>query len=337
MEDIQEARERFSVSRMKELGDEYQENYPWIQVVLNRFFGLGNAYLLSGMEAMIKILLVDDEVKTLCAKWIYNYTMPERFIHLLYSIGFVGVGDLHKPQYRPLGASSTSPPPITPTTHIVIHPSYAHALNLHTAVIGDIPADATLSRTGVTYETPGDGSIEEYIAQLNTLEEDLKTLPRGKDDASRFEMIVGDIIKLCFFRSLTNVEARVREVAGCSIRDWIASNTATSGFWEVMRNRYHATQIIWECKNYDNISSGDFYQVANYMTQEIGRFAIIAFRGEITKHYYDHIKRISADKNGIVLLLTEADLKVFIRQAKNGKVRENHIQEKYDRTVREIS
>ena len=74
------------------------------------------------------------------------------------------------------------------------------------------------------------------------------------------------------------------------------------------------------------------------MTKEIGYFSVLVFRGEVKKYYYDHIKRIATEKNGgIVPLITEKDLEVFMRQAINGKAREEHIQEIYDRTIREIS
>jgi hypothetical protein len=137
---------------------------------------------------------------------------------------------------------------------------------------------------------------------------------------------------------LTNVEPKVRDIEGRVIRDWIAANTAASGFWEMVRHRYEATQIIWECKNYQNLDAGAFHQAAYYMTREIGRFLVLCFRGEVKTHYYEHIKRIAAEKNGgITLLLTDRDLDVFIRQAINGKSREEHIREIYDRTVREIS
>src|SRR3712207_9136293 len=66
----------------------------------------------------------------------------------------------------------------------------------------------------------------------------------------RSEEIVGGVIRLCFFAWLTNVEPKRREVSKTVIRDWIASNRASFGFWEMVRHRYHATQVVWECKNY---------------------------------------------------------------------------------------
>ncbi len=168
---------------------------------------------------------------------------------------------------------------------------------------------------------------------------DLTTLPSGKSGAYKYEDIIGDIVKFCFFRSLTNVQSKERDVGGAVIRDWIAANRAASGFWEMVRQRYNATQIIWECKNYEELSADDFHQASYYMTKEIGTFSILVFRGrKVKKSYFNHIKRISNEKDGgIVLLLTERDLDVFLRQAINGKTKEDHIYELYDKTIRAIS
>ena len=118
----------------------------------------------------------------------------------------------------------------------------------------------------------------------------------------------------------------------------MASNTAAGGFWEIIRNRYNATEITWECKNYEDLEPSDFNQAGSYMTQEAGRFSVIVFRGTIEKHYYEHIKRVGADKGGgVILLLTDKDLQVFIRQTKASKSREEHIQDRYSTIVRAIS
>jgi len=338
LEDLQTARLSFSKSRLKDLGDEYAENYPQIQLVLSRFHGLGREFTVSGITDFIKKLLVDDVVKTHCAKWVFQHTTPDRFIELMYNIGFIGICQGTDVQYRSLGARSSTAPPISAATHVIVHPSYADALSLQNVVVESLSAEISLQAEGLQIELPDAVSLGEYSSRLDTLEEELKTLPTGPGAARQFEDLVGELIKLCFFRSLNNVEPRVSEVSGTSIRDWIAANVARNGFWEMVRQRYGATQIVWECKNYQDLGSDVFQQVASYMTKEIGRFAVVAFRGEMKKHYHDHIKRIASEKEGgIVLLLAEQDLKVFIRQARNGKIKETHIQEIYDRTVRAIS
>jgi hypothetical protein len=328
---------RFSDSRLKDLGDEYAENYPQIQLVLARFYGLGKEFTVSGIEMFIQKLLVDEEVKQACSRWLFNHTSPDRFMHLLYNIGFIGLKDGDDVTYRSLGPRSSSPPPVTSNTHALIHPSYVDALGLQDAVIHTLERTIELRKAGLLVELPGSINLEEYRQRLEQLLEDLKTLPFGDDSAADYERISGEIIKLCFFRALTNVEQRVRDNHGRVIRDWIASNRATGGFWEMVRARYDATQVVWECKNYVDLSSDDFQQVAYYMTAEIGRFAILSFRGEMKNHYYEHIQRVARLTKGVILLLTDRDLQVFIRQAINGKVKEDHILELYDRTVRQIS
>lgn len=100
-----------------------------------------------------------------------------------------------------------------------------------------------------------------------------------------------------------------------------------------------ATQVIWECKNEQKLTASDFQQVADYMNPQVGNFSVVCFRGKRLdrSHYYEHIRRIAHQFDGMVLLLTDDDLKVFVRQAMYGKIKENHIREIYDETQRKIS
>lgn len=338
IEDIQAARRRFSDSRLKDLGDEYAENYPQIQLVLARFYGLGREMSLSAVEAFIKKLLLDEEVKSLCARWIYSHTNPELFVQLLYGIGFLGIREGNAVIYRSSGVKAATPPAITAKVRAVIHPSYADALNLQNVVLTGLEEGRELQQAGIITELPSSLDLTEYTDRLVQLEAQLKTMPLGWDNASEYEDLVGEVIRLCFFSSLSNVEPKVRDHEGRVIRDWIAANRAPIGFWEMVRMRYQATQVVWECKNFADLDADVFHQAAYYMTKEIGRFVVVCFRGEMKKHYYQHIRRIASEKEGgIVLLLSDRDLLVFLRQARNGKAKEDHIRDLYDRTVRDIS
>jgi hypothetical protein len=337
IEDLQEARRVFSDNRLKELADEYADNYPQLQLVLSRFYGLGRQFTIKGIEDLIRKLLVDSEVKQHCAKWIYKYTQTDLFIKLFYSIGFLGIKIKDSSSlFRSSGPQTVGLPTLGVDTLIEIHPTYIEALSLQNSIVNSL-AKVDLRATGLIEELPGAVDLDEYQRLLVALQEDLKTLPRGRENSERFEEIVGEVIKLCFFKSLTNVEAKVRTVDSRVVRDWVAANHASNGFWELVRQRYDATQVIWECKNYDNLGADDFHQASYYMNDKIGRFAVIAFRGaEISKAYYGHIRRIADDRKGLVLLLTQKDLEVFIRRSMNGKSNEGHIQEQYDQTVRQI-
>lgn len=339
IEDLQDARKRFSESRLKDLGDEYSENYPQIQLVLSRFHGLGVEFTISGIESLLQKLVIDEEVRKLCELWLFNFTTPQRFIQLMYSIGFWGIrkrdGNI---QYRSVGTMAAPTPAIEQLTHVVIHPSYRHGLDLPDRVISDLDNDLILQKEGLILDIPDAIKLHDYFQEVNKLLETLDSIPLGHDGQKEYETLIGRMIELCFFRSLTNVGPQERDVEGRVIRDWIASNRASSGFWELVRSRYQATQVVWECKNFDELTPSAFHQIGYYLNDAIGHFGLVCFRGvEVENYQYGHLKRL-ADKDGkYILLLTERDVKVFLRQAKNGKVKESHIQEIYDRTIRKIS
>jgi hypothetical protein len=170
--------------------------------------------------------------------------------------------------------------------------------------------------------------------------DELKTLPTGKANADDFEDFVGKVIRLCFFRWLGNAENRVRDIDGKVIRDWIVSNTAHDGFWDHIRQRYHAMNVVWECKNYEELDPDDFHQINYYLTPAIGGCCVLVYRGEKkSKSYYGHIRRIAVNSKEptIVLLVNDRDLQVFIRQAISGKSKDSHMRGIFDDTIKAIS
>lgn len=340
IEDLLSARKRFSDSRLKDLGDEYDENYPRIQVVLEKFYGLGWRFTRQGMESLIQKLLVDEEIRAHCAAWFYaNASPPQTFVNLLFQIGFLGIVDARGDVcFRSVGPQTTSTPAITAANDFVVHPMYRDALDLQDIVVNTGVHKLQLGTVGLIEELPDGVDLSTYAETLTALESELASIHPGLSNAARFEKVVGEVIRLCFFRSLGNIEPKCRTYDGHIIRDWIASNRGSNGFWEMVRIKWGATQVVWECKNYDELKSDDFQQIAYYMNDEIGRFGIVVFRGDtLAPSYWPHLQRILRDKKGLILLMNDKDLKVFIRQARAGKVKEAHIQDRYDYTLRKIS
>ncbi|TGB33050.1 P-loop ATPase, Sll1717 family [Burkholderia thailandensis] len=336
--DLDDASKRYSTSRLKDLGDEFSENYPNISVVLEHFYGLGSEFTLVAIEDFIGKLLVNDKIRKYCSEWFYDFTVPFRFIELLYGIGFLGLSRKGKVTYKESGKDANAKLAIDASAQFVIHPTYQPALNIRPILVQRLNDETTLRNEGLLEELPENYRFDEYKDALNKTLTSLKSLEMGHAGASQFEEIVGDIIKLCFFRALTNIQPKVRTHDGSTIRDWVASNRAVNGFWEVIRSKYGATQVVWECKNYADLSPDDFHQVAYYFSCAFGKFGIIVFRGEIKDSYSRHISNV-ANKNqaGQILLLTQKDLEVFLRQAINGVFKENHIQDRYDHFVRQVS
>ncbi|MGX5056763.1 P-loop ATPase, Sll1717 family [Enterobacter asburiae] len=338
-DDLIYAAKRYSTSRLKDLGDEYAENYPNISLVIEYFFGLGNEFTLVAIEDFIQKLLVNDAISKYCKSWFYDFSTPFRFIELLYGIGFLGIRRKNTIEYKDSGKDSNSKPSFEHSSTFYIHPTYHQALNLRAFLLNDLKEQTTLRNEGVLEDLPDSFKLDEYKLALEDTLNKLKALPTGKESAKDFEDIVGNVIRLCFFRTLTNVQPQVRSHDNTSIRDWVASNRASDGFWEVIRAKYGATQIVWECKNYTELSSDDFHQLGYYLNDTFGHFGIIVFRGdELKSQYFRHISNIAnRNKSGLILILNTKDLEVFLRQAIKGTFKESHLQDKYDHMVRQIS
>ncbi len=339
-EDLDEARRSFSENRIKELADEYADNYPRLALVLTRFYGLGMEYTIGSIEDFIKKLLVDTEVQEACKTWIYNFTAPDHFIQLLYNVGFWGQKQPNgMTRFKSSEAENPGNLAITTDSTFTVHPSYVHGLQLQKTVITSLGEDISLRTSGLITEVPESFSTSSYRAKLEELSEELSTLPMGRNSARQFEDLTGEVIRLCFFRSLSNVQPRSRDVSGTTIRDWVASNRAPAGFWAIVREKYAATQVLWECKNYEELKADDFQQVAYYISEQAGRFAIIVCRSSspVPQHVFDHVRRVYQQTKGLVLVLRESDTKTFLRQALNGKESEHHLQDLFDTTERFIS
>jgi len=335
-EDIANACERFSTSKLKDLADEFSENYSNIQLLLELFYGLSTEYTLLAIENFIQKLLVDMRISRFCP-WVYEVAQPQQFVNLLYSIGFIGLREGRQWLYKSGGGDNVAAPAVCSTTILSVHPAYHSALHLREMILPELSTDTILKTAGILEDLPQGVTFEGYNQKLKELLDKLDYIQKGKDGASEFEDLVGEVIRLCFFRSLTNVQPKVRTYSGVTVRDWVASNRAPGGFWEVVRNKYGAVQVTWECKNYEQLTADDFQQINYYMGDVAGRFVVVAFRGQdLENSYYRHVEKIARERLGMVLLLTEKDLRVFLRQAMRGKVREDHINEIFDRTVRAV-
>lgn len=334
LEDLQAAKLRFSENRFKDLCDEYSENFPQLKLVLERFFGLGAEFTLTAVDEFIQLLMVDPQIQKHCGRWLNDMAAPERFVEWMYGIGFVGIRKGADTSYKVLSARSSTGVRLDQETHVVIHPTFANALYLQDKVMTAL-ANTSLRKGGILDDLPTGLDLDSYAKECQEAIEELKTLPKGHAGHADFEKLVGKVLKLCFYRVLTNPEARVRDLAGAVIRDWMVANRAKQGFWEIIRQKYGAVQVIWECKNYETLAASDFAQVNYYQTLGTGKFSVIAFRGEVKEFYSEHQKRISAN-DGFVLLVSDRDLEIFLRQAKNGKWQENHIQNLYDEQIRRL-
>ncbi len=339
--DLDAAKKVFSENRLKDLGNEYSENYPNIHQVLARFHGLARRFTVGAITDLIKKLLVDPVIKAQCATWMYSFTAPHQFIELLYGIGFVGILTDNTTTFRGSGVKESAAPHIdTANTIVVVHPSYVHALDLQDSLAMGLDTSTPLQTDGSLIELPDAISPIDYQSKLKEMQEQLITLSTGDSTAGEYQDLVGEIVKYCFFHTLLNPRKECNDVDGRVRRDWIFSNRAGTDFWRMIQEQHKATQVIWECKNYEDLSASDFHQLSYYLNKDIGTFVIVSCRGDEwdKPHYYQHIRRISALHGGaMVVILCDSDLKAFLRQASKGHVKDGLLRDRYDTVKQKIS
>lgn len=127
---------------------------------------------------------------------------------------------------------------------------------------------------------------EEFIANL-------KACKKGKESWSEYQKLIGQILEHLFCPPLETPIPELADHKGINRRDWIIPNYADHGFWNFLREKYHADYIIVDAKNYKSeISKNQVLQLANYLKiHGAGMFAII-------------VTRIGAD-NGALLTIRE--------------------------------
>lgn len=267
LSDLEAAKKAFSENRLKDLGNEYSENYPNIHHVLARFHGLARRFTVAAVTDLIKKMLADSVIQKQCQSWMYNFTAPHQFIELLYSLGFVGISDgKSAPVFRGSGVKEAVAPHIdTGKTVVTVHPSYVHALDLQDTLATGLDTTTPLQTEGVLVQLPDDIDPNVYPQKLKELQDQLETLPHGEAMADQYQTLVGDVVKYCFFHTLGNPCREVTDVDGKVRRDWIFSNRTGTDFWKMVQDLHAATQIIWECKNYEPIGASDFQQLAYYL------------------------------------------------------------------------
>jgi hypothetical protein len=127
---------------------------------------------------------------------------------------------------------------------------------------------------------------EEFIASL-------KACKKGKESWWEYQKLIGQILEHLFCPPLETPISEVADHEGINRRDWIIPNYADHGFWNFVREKYHADYIVVDAKNYKTaISKNQVLQLANYLKiHGAGLFAMI-------------VTRIGAD-NGALLTIRE--------------------------------
>jgi|GEM_PF-6183853 len=156
----------------------------------------------------------------------------------------------------------------------------------------------------------------EFIS--NSLINELKKCPLGKEGWKQFENIIDKILKFVFKDSFRNflLKAQSRNMNGTDIKDYIITNNGIHDFWNTMKIIYKSNNIIIECKNYkDEIGIDELRQVSDYLSKDTyGQFGIIFSRKGLNISGKEKQKDyLNLNPKKMILVLDEEDIIDLIR------------------------
>lgn len=114
-------------------------------------------------------------------------------------------------------------------------------------------------------------------AEIGRLMAEEGQIPVGKPGWVAFEQWAFRAVQIIFAGHLSNIEMHPNKGAA-QRRDVVARNLGDARIWRHIREDYETRQVIFEVKNYADLSEDDFRQALSYSSGPYGRCVFIITR-----------------------------------------------------------
>lgn len=173
------------------------------------------------------------------------------------------------------------------------------------------------------------------------LEKMRETLPVGIEHFRAYEHMVRVVFNFLFNDELGEGQWQARtepEDEGVEIRDLIFSNKSNSGFWNDLKGKYHASEIVADAKNKDELTRDDLRQLYCYLKPALGFWGFVVCRSEQPGwvHAYNRTLFKNFSQRRGVLVLCDDDLRRMVQMKNRGRNPSEYLQEKMSNFTRSI-
>jgi hypothetical protein len=172
----------------------------------------------------------------------------------------------------------------------------------------------TISREELADAT-GTPPVPDY-AQLLA---DVLTTPKGKVDATRYELRVEALFSALFDQHLVHPVRQARLHDGRKILDISYVNNSRSGFFSWLSQHHPVANVVVECKNYtSDVGNPEYDQLAGRFSPSRGRYGLLVFRNCGNKvKLMNSCRDTSSDNRGFITPLDDDDLKSLVDEVVN--------------------
>jgi len=176
---------------------------------------------------------------------------------------------------------------------------------------------------------------------LDELEHSREIVPVGRDNYIGWEHMVRVIFNYLFRKELGQGQPQSRtepENEGVEIRDIIYANIAERGFWQDLKDKYSAHEIVVDAKNTDELTREDLRQLYCYLKPALGFWGFLVCRGEQPEkiHAFNRTLFKNFCQERGVTFLTEDDLRRMVLIANRGQEASEYLRDRKSEFVRSI-
>jgi hypothetical protein len=276
--DIQAASRDISAERLSDLLKEYDVVLPGLGLFVETFRNSPAVTRLGSLVASLDEAIAKS--RSLSSPKARDFALlgtATEIISALHAVGFLGIKDKLENRFAfCYDGSLASSDDWSSNREVLVHPCYWEALNVRQETA---PREVLGLVTDEYEVVPSEELRDIRTRGIGHVLGALANVPFGSDGAREFERWVLRVVQVLFQGALTNFEAKPNPGA-VSQRDIVATNMATGGFWKRVYQDYQSRKVIFEAKNYSELTNDDLRQVLSYTTGEYGRFAMIVYRSE---------------------------------------------------------
>ena len=276
LEDIDSSAKSISENRLFDLQKEYETIFPALNLFTAAFSSGPSELLVDDAKVILESVLSKDDHDIEMQRDIAIFEDSTQVLQRLYGIGFVGIYDEKAGSFVFCHDGRDPAKEVSADSKILVHPCYWLALNLKEKTLDIDQAGEIFDEYDIEISSI---SEEQRQARIGQIMEEIKEIRHGKEDCHSFEEWCLQAVKLIFAGVLSNIELHPNK-NGRQQRDIVATNMATVPVWDRILRDYNTRQVVFEVKNYIDLSAEEYRQMNTYLSNDYGRLGFIITRAQ---------------------------------------------------------
>lgn len=147
-------------------------------------------------------------------------------------------------------------------------------------------------------------------------------LPTGKFEQShkKYESYLYSFLKTVLYPELDFAKEQCRTVNGVQIKDLIFYNRQKTPFLQEIYKQFKASQVVFELKNVEEVTTGHINQLNRYLSDNIGLFGILFTRKKPAPRIIKNTIDLWSGQRRVILIMDDDDLEQLY-EVYNSKIR----------------